>query len=63
MLCGEPLVLCRILHMAWPEIPLVSYYSQSVTPYTRHGVQRQRFLDDFYAMVTTLPHVFFVTSQ
>jgi hypothetical protein len=51
LICGEPPVLCRIMHETWPTIPIIGYLGVGLTLYTEaESVGRQRWLQDFYHM-------------
>ena len=63
LMCGEPAVLCKIMHLTWPEIPLIHYLGVPITAYTKPAsVDRQRWFDDFVYMNQNLPHIGFVSD-
>ncbi|CAD7963147.1 unnamed protein product [Amoebophrya sp. A120] len=61
LLCGEPLVLCRVMHLAFPRASLVSYSAQQITMYVDEPKLAQQVLRE-YLQLAQLPHSLFVTS-
>jgi len=59
MLCGEPVLFCRLL--SFFGVPVVGYISTPLSVYVR-AADREKWYQDFYEMALDSRHIFAVTT-